>query len=609
MAIMKCLPNGVLAIIPLLFFASIGFAQTFTFLPGNIKHLFALHCLVCRQNPNDSAKLVVACPGININQANFHNCIVEFNSGNLDEAYSAALVVITHADEALLDYAYFLKAKILYYKGLYTAAIEEYLHLLTRTIPSSTLKYNIYTNLGEIYLAQSDFSKALYYFNYWQKLYGSNGDAYSSATICQNIGLCLFNLGKLAEARVSFLKGIGLAKQINDVRQLSTAYANLANFYYAQFDDADAIPCFQQSLAYAKQAGDTEILKDANLNMAVVEENRNRFKDALAYRKQYETLKDSIWNRDNIWKLTRQERKFEAQLNANKIQLLEQQAALRSNELKTRNWQRNTLFVAALALLIIAGLVYNAYRVKAKKNLLITNQKEELALLNKTKDRLYSIVAHDLRSPVHSLKTNLANVKRALAENEISTAQTALGNAQTTAMNTYSLLDNLLHWALNQTGELFFKPEKVQLAVIVKHVCYDYQPLAELKDICIKQAVPGGVFVEADPNSLKIILRNLLDNAIKYTAPGGCINITCIASEGLYCMQLSDTGIGMSEAQLNAIFRNTAEKLQRDTEGLTGTGFGLGLCKAMAEKNKGFLKITSQQGLGTTVEICLPQIV
>ncbi|HWK04468.1 MAG TPA: tetratricopeptide repeat-containing sensor histidine kinase [Puia sp.] len=588
------------------------FGQQHVHLPDNLKQQFKLQCIFCRQHPYDSSTLIALNGNTNNSQVNFHNSIVALINGDLDDAYTFTLNTITHidsvADKSVYHYAYFIKAKILYYKKLYAEATAEYLRLLTIPLPDEVIKSNIYTNLGEIYMQEKNFTVALNYFNTWQQLYGGNGDLYSYKTVSQNKGLCFFYLNRYKEAEDSYLKTIAIGQQLHDTLALAIAYANLANLYYTQLLDSKAIPSFQQSLVYAKKTGDIEILKDANLNMAVVEENRKRFKEALVYRKQYEQLQDSIWNRDNIWKLTSQERKFDAQLNENKIQLLEQQATLRSNELKTRNWQRNTLFAAAIALLIIAGLVYNAYRLKARKNLLISKQKEELDLLNKTKDRLYSIVAHDLRSPVYSLKSNLAGARNALSQNLISEADTALGNAQTTAVNTYALLDNMLHWALTQTNQLFFRPEKLQLAVIVKQVCYDYIPFASLKNISIQQNVPVDVYIQADLNSLKIILRNLLDNAIKYTQPGGSIQITATVEVNKCCLRVKDTGIGMNETILSAISDNTPGKLQQDANGLTSTGFGLDLCKLMAEKNNGTIQINSKKDIGTEADIYLPLI-
>jgi signal transduction histidine kinase len=607
---MKYMFNPIPGLILVLFSSGYCLGQQHVHLPDNLKRQLKLQCILCRQHPYDSSRLIALKDNAGNYQVNFHNSIVALINEDLDSAYAYTLNTITQvdsvADKSVYQYAYFIKAKILYYKKIFPEATAEYLHLLTVSLPDEVIRSNIYTNLGEIYMQKKNFVAALDYFNTWQRLYGDSGDLYSYKTVHQNKGLCFFYSGRYKEAEDSYLKTIAIGQQLQDTLTLAIAYANLANLYYARMLDSKAIPRFQQSLMYAQRAGDLEILKDANLNMAVVEENRNRLKEALVYRKQYEKLQDSIWNRDNIWKLTSQERKFDAQLNENKIQLLEQQATLRSNELKTRNWQRNTLFAAAIALLIIVGLIYNAYRLTAKKNLLISRQKEELDVLNKTKDRLYSIVAHDLRSPVYSLKKNLANARRALSQNLLGEADTALSNAQTTAVNTYALLDNMLHWALTQTNQLFFRPEKLQLAVIVKQVCYDYLPYAALKDIGIQQTVPDDVYIQADLNSLKIILRNLLDNAIKYTRPGGHIQIAATVDANTCCLQVKDTGIGMNETILSAVFNNTGEKLQQDANGFTSLGFGLDLCKLMAEKNNGTIHINSTKDIGTEADIYLP---
>lgn len=577
-------------------------------LPFGVIQRLRQQCPVCLRHPYDSLKLLAGNAGAY--DTSFHNSILSLESGYLDEAYQYALNTLalpeSGGNTALYLYARFIKAKVLYYKHLYREAATEYQQLLNKTTTDSVLISNIYANLGEIFLEQRDFEKALTWFNNWQRLFLTGADYIAAKSYYQNKALCLFHLGKYKESEPIFFTTVALEQAHHDTLGLAVSYTNLANLYYEQYLDAKAIPYFEQSYRYAQRAGDLKVVKDATRNMAVVEENRKKYPAALQYRKQYEKLQDSTWNRDQVWQLAARERKFSVQLNENKIKLLEQQAQLREAVLKTRNWQRNTLLGAALAFLVFSGFAGYAYRVKVRTSAVIARQKEELSVLNETKDRLFSIVAHDLRSPVYALKTNSSKIKSAIARNEFAEATQVAGATEKTAANTYHLLNNLLHWALCQTGQLFFRSEKIHLAAIMEQVCYDFVPLAEIKNIQLDWNIPAAVFITADLNSVKIILRNLLDNAIKYTPANGSIAITAGTVKNHCRIQVNDNGIGMEPATMASIASRCGTAAQTDTQGNRSTGFGLWLCKLLVEKNQGSLEINSKKGQGTRIDIYFP---
>ncbi|RXK86885.1 tetratricopeptide repeat-containing sensor histidine kinase [Filimonas effusa] len=598
---MKYLCKLAVAIVSVIFIGTaFAHAQQTVRLPVNLKQRLIAVCDVCQHKPGSNTGY----------RQGLHHSIEALLSGELDSAYTHALYAITQTDTGSdgsgRQYAYFIKAKVLYYKKLYTQAIAEYKQLLGNAQLDTIIRSNIYTNLGECYLELSDFKQALHYFDSWKQTFQKYNDLYSASAVYQNSGLCLFHMERYAEAENDFKQTLTVNEQLRDTFGLAMNYMNLANLYYNQYLDSKAIPCFEKSLLFAKRAGDLEALKSAYLNMAVVEENRNRFKEALQYRKQYETLHDSAWNRDNIWKLASQEKKFTAQIKENKIHLLEQQALVSNAQLKTQRWQRNTLLAVAIGFLAIAGFSLVAYTITRRKNKIIVEQKDALDLLNKTKDRLYSIVAHDLRSPIYSLKTNLAKIKTALSKGVMSETNEVLANAQHIAGNTYALLDNLLNWTLSQTNQLLFHPQRLQLQAIVQQVYFDYQPIAANKQIELQQSVPPGYFIKADLNSMKIVLRNLLDNAIKYTPAGGRVSITATGNSTQCSLQIEDTGIGMDEQLLAGLQTEGETGVQQDADGNTSTGFGLNLCRVMVQKNNGSLHISSKKNAGTQVDLLFP---
>jgi signal transduction histidine kinase len=251
-------------------------------------------------------------------------------------------------------------------------------------------------------------------------------------------------------------------------------------------------------------------------------------------------------------------------------------------------------------------LIYFAYRQTNRQKRIIAEQKDKLELLNETKDQLFSVVAHDLRSPVHHLKINLSYLKDSLARNKIREATTLSENIEKISDNTYALLNNLLYWSLGQTGQLSLQVEKHDVHMIIAQVAYDFNAGAALKRINIINEVPRGMSFYVDMNTAKIIFRNLIDNAIKYTHANGSITISGRIVNDSCEVTVQDTGIGMDEKIIQAIYKRDTKRIQQDTAGNKSTGLGLWLVKAMTEKNGGSLRITGSIGAGTSIVVCLP---
>ena len=170
----------------------------------------------------------------------------------------------------------------------------------------------------------------------------------------------------------------------------------------------------------------------------------------------------------------------------------------------------------------------------------------------------------------------------------------------------YGLLDNLLNWALLQTQQTYFEMTTLQLSRIIEHVAFNYQPILQDKDMAYVNSVSKRTKVFADQESLKIILRNLLDNAIKFSKEDGKIHIyTEEVSEDYIQLVVEDAGIGMDEATQQELLKDTQLLSKKKHEDILGTGLGLHLVKSMAAKNKGEFTIESELGKGTKMIISL----
>lgn len=509
------------------------------------------------------------------------------------------------------DYAHFFRAHGFQKKNIIDEAEKSYSFI------SDKFDFNdiVRLKLGEINLKKRKYNKAI---NSFKKLLvdqNGNKEIIKIKNIIQNLGVCYLHLKKFDKAEAYFNQSLN---QSNDTLELIGDYTNIANLYYDQYKDDEAITFFMKAYNIAKKVNlrktdsmtskmieeNRRILDEkrrVSLNMAVVEQNRKDYKKALKYRKEMEHWNELLYNENKIYAVVQKEKEFAVQQKQNEVDILQVQ-----NELKET--QRNVLFYSALGLFVLLGVSLYFYREKVKRNKIIANQKENLDALNATKDKLFSIVSHDLRSSVNALKTSNGSLVKNLDSNNLSALRNLLQKNSAIVNGAYGLLDNLLNWALLQTNQGYFSISSLRLFFITEQVSYNYQPLLLEKELSLENTVSKKDIVFADQESLKIVLRNLLDNAIKFSKPNGSIKIYSQNSSDDFCdLIIEDTGLGMSETTRLELLKDTALLHKKEHEDVIGTGLGLQLCKSMIRKNNGKFDIESELGKGTKMIVSLPK--
>lgn len=454
--------------------------------------------------------------------------------------------------------------------------------------------------LGEIYLVQGNYRKAILCFEKADKVrYHHEGNIFNSSAVYHNLGLCYFYLKVYDKAEYYLLAGLKVQEQRKDTLMLISSYMDVANLYYEQYKDDQAIPYFKKAYELTKGVPTFELKQNAALNMAVVEENRKNYPLSLQYRKEYESWKDSLNNQNKIWALVAAEKEYAVSKKEKEIKVLKVE-----NELKA--FQRNMLLLSSLFLgvLFAAGIYF--FRQKTKSNRIILKQKQHLDALNMTKDKLFSIISHDLRSSVTALKKSNQQISGALKIKDWMRLDDLLQNSSSITNSIYNLLDNLLNWSLLQTKQLYFSQESIHLSSVVEQVEYNYKPLMTYKNIAFEATIPPHIFVWADLDSVKIILRNVLDNAIKFSEEAGAIKLYVADENDRYCnLVIEDEGLGMKPHTRDALLEETVVISDKQRNAIVGTGLGVQLCKEMIKKNNGRLMIESEEGLGTRMIIQL----
>ncbi|MCX6159763.1 MAG: ATP-binding protein [Ignavibacteriae bacterium] len=233
---------------------------------------------------------------------------------------------------------------------------------------------------------------------------------------------------------------------------------------------------------------------------------------------------------------------------------------------------------------------------------------ENLRKLNAEKDKFFSIIAHDLRSPFNGflgLTEIMAEGLQDLTLEEIQRIAVSLKNS---AVNLYSLLGNLLEWSLMQRGLTAFEPQLFLLMPKITESIALVTAAADKKEIAIKYDIPEDLTVFADRNMFEAVIRNLSSNAVKFTNKGGVVNVSAkTMPDNSVEISIKDTGIGMDKEMINNLFRIDIDTSRKGTEDESSTGLGLIICKDFIEKHGGKLRAESEEGKGSLFTFTIPE--
>lgn len=236
----------------------------------------------------------------------------------------------------------------------------------------------------------------------------------------------------------------------------------------------------------------------------------------------------------------------------------------------------------------------------------LEKQKKELLELNATKDKFFSIIAHDLRSPISTLISLSEVLKTDLELLTQEQVHEILASLHDLSKNYLKLLDNLLQWSRIQTGRMVPAPEDIEMVSLIGEVTAFYQITAFEKHVALTNTATGNLKVFADKNMVRTILRNLVSNAIKYTPTEGRVEAG-IKTAGLWAeVYVRDSGIGMPPEMQERLFHPDLTFSTSGTANEKGTGLGLILCKEFVEKNGGNIVVKSLQGNGSLFSFTLP---
>ncbi len=521
-------------------------------------------------------------------------------------------------------------------------------------------------NLGIIYKEKKDYKKALEKFQEALKLDIELDNKAGIIRHLTNLGSLNVLINKKQDAITYLEKALELSKQIEDYRSESIALGNLGHIYLTfatdtidnkNLNESKKNDYLNKSVSLSKEA--VKIAQDLNFpdliamyaeTIAKAYKEKGDYKSALTYFELHRSVNDSLLTVQKEKEIANLEAIRENEVKAKEIVILQQK-----NKIDREHILLMTIVVIFSLLITLVFVRLNSVRKKhnlelLSKNQIIENakieleellsnisaQKQQLEIayenlnklneeleqsnttinqnnielkeLNATKDKLFSIIAHDLRNPLQALITNseiLINFYDKLEPEIIRKKNYQILESSKLLI---SLLENLLTWSRTQLGRVQFHPDHINLKDLLSVTSKLVQPIAEQKSIKINNNLSENCEVFADANMVNTVFQNLITNAIKFSNLNSEISINCEDYDGNYLhITVEDNGTGISAEDIQKLLRQDQFHSTRGTMNEQGTGLGLILCKDFIEKNSGKIWIESELNKGTKVHFTLPK--
>jgi len=446
-----------------------------------------------------------------------------------------------------------------------------------------------------------DYLQALPYASKTLQLSKSLGDTLREAAIYNNLGEILYKLKMYQESNVMFCKALYAYQKLPGIKREAIQMVKLGKSNLALKEYLQAQNCFNNAIVKGKEINDYKVVRDAYYYKSLANRNQGNIGEALYNYQEFVHFKDSLFTeeldlfvkeRENYWQnlIGREISKKEYQGIVNKMNTIELN--------RTRTLTIVLISMSGLLLLLMV-LGYRAYSNNKRAN-------RYLHELNQTRNKFFSIVSHDLRGPLTGFVQLLTPLQR--QSNRLSKEQILEHTKELNLLagKTLLLLDNLLKWANLQRGYLNPVFERFAVSEIINFNVDLYCNIAKAKNINLVYSPKETLFVYADKNMVDTIIRNLLNNAIKFTPEGGFVWLSgCVVGEFVE-IKVTDNGIGIPANDIKKIFDFEHNIIQKKNTAEKGSGLGLLLAREFVEKNKGKIWVESQgQGMGSTFTFTL----
>ncbi len=445
-------------------------------------------------------------------------------------------------------------------KEEFEKSLEKYLYIMANYKLSDKDKAMVYNNMSTIYSSKKDYDNALFY----------------------------------ADSSLFYKEKIGDKKKIADTK------INLAYIAIHKKDYAKAEKLLRESLKCYTDLKDDNKKISIYYNFAHLYGKLNKTDSVLKYIDLYADTNDTVISRMNQQAMLDLSAKYESEKKDQQIIYLNQRDELKEVRLQKQKLL-NFVFVLLTVVITCVAFIINRHRFKLKK------AKQALVLSNQAKDRILSVIGHDLRGPVGGLNT-LIELYMQMPDLNSDDIDQLLETALESSTSTYLLLENLLTWANSQRGEISYNPQCLPVYPLIKQIVEVLDQSMNNRGVNISIDVNTKLTAYVDIDMFKIVLRNLISNSIKFSPNNSTIRISAIGERDGVLFFVEDEGGGMCKRQIESLFAKKESYYLENKNSGKGTGLGLILCKEFVERHGGSIWVDSEKGKGACFSFLLPHL-
>ena len=539
-----------------------------------------------------------------ISSVNIRLGVVETRKGNYDRAAEYILASLKISEQNNYQFgmmeSYLIMAENYTSQKKYDLALINLkkAEIISKALPFSNITLNIYNLYGVVYRETKKYPQAIFYLK--KGIAASNSLKYQGLhiTLTNNLASVYTKTGRYKESIVLLQTALLKAREINNnLREMESLIGLGAN--YKLTNPNAALDYYQQALNIAKvktiHRRSIEILSE----MVTIQKSKKNFEKALNLKEEEKTIADSFYYNSLNNRVTDLQTAYE--LSKSQAQVKELLYA--SSKAKLKNAIFLSLAIVFSLILVFVGISYIQNK---NYNKVISKTNTELKESNLVKDKLLSVLAHDLRSPFASIINLLYLVK----EDYVNEAERKdLIDKITVSSNAYlDTLNKLVKWGEAQLKGIRIEPQNIEVLPVIRENIELLNISANEKNISIKLDVPSNVKVFVDKNHFDFVIRNLVANAIKFTKKDGTISISTKLEDNKYRFTVKDNGVGIPKDKLEKIF--ALENMSSNgTNEEKGNSIGLLMCKEYLQANKGIIEVESVEGEGSAFSFVLPATV
>lgn len=457
---------------------------------------------------------------------------------------------------------------------------------------------------GEVYLKKRDYQQARQYLARALDVIRQRKLSILEHRTLSKYATLSAELGNLDDAIKYYDSAYAIHKRNSNEFGLAEVDLGKSKVYLASGRFKEAETLLLSASETARQLHATKLETESYKLLSELAEAKGDFKSALKYFKTHKVLEDSIVSQEMVQRLYQSQLKFATETKDSEIASLTRTTAEQDIILKRQELLFNILVVVAALTAVLLISIYRSGQRRIRINrLLMEHQAEikkrsvELEQLNQVKDKFFSIISHDLRSPMNALAGILDLAEKKQLTPEEFTLLTKELRVQFN--HTKTLINNLLDWTLLQMDKLRIHEDRIDLQRLVNENFKLFEA-QQPKSMQLKNEVSNGVFALADLNMVNLVFRNLIYNAIKFTEAGGLVTVQAQSKGDMIEISIADNGVGISPDVQKILFEKTTGYSTRGTANEKGTGLGLILCKEFVERNGGTIWLHSEVGKGST---------